>query len=149
MKQNFRAHFFRVIPRQQIALLCLFLSVLAAQAQSAKPSPQATVPALLLSDIHFEPFWDPAKAPQLAAAPSSEWRAILAAAPSPDQPQRFAALQQSCHARGADTSFALMPRRQSSSPSAATCFLMPFNANTTRFFLAQRRKHTELSLKRR
>jgi sphingomyelin phosphodiesterase acid-like 3 len=61
----------------------------------------------MLSDIHFEPFWDPAKAPQLAAAPVSEWKAILAATPSPDQQQRFAALQQACHARGVDTSFTL------------------------------------------
>jgi sphingomyelin phosphodiesterase acid-like 3 len=109
MKQNFRAHFSRVI-WQQIALLCLFLSAIAAQAQSAKPAApqaQAAVPALLLSDIHFDPFSDPAKVPQLAAAPSSGWRAILAAAPSPDQPQRFQSLQQSCHARGADTSYAL------------------------------------------
>ena len=37
----------------------------------------------------------------------SEWKAILAAPPSPDQPQRFAALQQTCHVRGVDTSFAL------------------------------------------
>jgi hypothetical protein len=75
--------------------------------QPRRQAAKVTIPALLLSDIHFEPFWDPAKAPQLAAAPASEWKAILAAAPSPDQQQRFAALQQSCHARGADTSFAL------------------------------------------
>jgi sphingomyelin phosphodiesterase acid-like 3 len=82
----------------------------AAAAQSAKPAAppvMSTVPALLVSDVHFEPFWDPAKAPQLASAPVGEWKSILAAAPSPDQPQRFAALQQACHARGADTSYAL------------------------------------------
>jgi len=103
-----------------IALACFFLCVGAALAQGSPPaatnhkSPalsgqaaEGTVPALLLSDIHFEPFWDPAKVPQLAAAQVSEWKAILAAAPSPDQQQRFAALQQTCHARGADTSFAL------------------------------------------
>jgi sphingomyelin phosphodiesterase acid-like 3 len=103
-----------------IALACFFLCVGAALAQGSPPaatnhkSPalsgqaaKGTVPALLLSDIHFEPFWDPAKVPQLAAAPVSEWKAILATAPSPDQQQRFAALQQTCHARGADTSFAL------------------------------------------
>ena len=103
-----------------IALACFFLCVGAALAQGSPPaatnhkSPalsgqaaKGTVPALLLSDIHFEPFWDPAKVPQLAAAQVSEWKAILAAAPSPDQQQRFAALQQTCHARGADTSFAL------------------------------------------
>jgi sphingomyelin phosphodiesterase acid-like 3 len=110
MKLDLRAHLFRVISRQQIVLLCLLLCAIAAQAQSDKssaPPQQAAVPALLLSDIHFDPFWDPAKVPQLAAAPSSGWRAILAAAPSPSQPQRFQSLQQSCRARAADTSFAL------------------------------------------
>jgi sphingomyelin phosphodiesterase acid-like 3 len=81
---------------------------LAIQGQpKAQQQVQATVPALLLSDIHFEPFWDKAKAPQLAVAPVSEWKAILAAPSSPDREQRFQSLQQSCHARGVDTSFAL------------------------------------------
>jgi sphingomyelin phosphodiesterase acid-like 3 len=71
------------------------------------PPVQSTVPVLLVSDIHFEPFWDPAKVPQLAAASIDQWNVILSAPPSPDQQRRFAALQQACHARGADTSFAL------------------------------------------
>jgi len=96
--------------RQQIAPLCSLLLAGASFAQQVYPTPrpsQATIPALLVSDIHFEPFFDPAKVPQLAAAPVSEWKAILAAPPSPDQQQRFAALQQSCHARGVDTSTTL------------------------------------------
>jgi sphingomyelin phosphodiesterase acid-like 3 len=123
MKRNCAARVHRAVAGWHIALACLFLCAGAALAQSGPPpatnpvllkSPaqsghaaKATVPALLLSDIHFEPFWDPAKVQQLVAAPVSEWKAILAAAPSPDQQQRFAALQQTCHARGADTSFAL------------------------------------------
>jgi sphingomyelin phosphodiesterase acid-like 3 len=84
-----------------------------ALAQSGQPvaahreTAKATVPALLVSDIHFEPFWDPAKVPQLTAAPIDQWSVILAAPPSPDQQQRFVALQQTCHTRGADTSYAL------------------------------------------
>jgi len=66
-----------------------------------------TIPVLLLSDIHFEPFWDPDKVPQLAAAPVSEWKAILAAPPSADRVTRFASLRQTCPARGEDTSNAL------------------------------------------
>ncbi len=79
------------------------VSPIAAHQEQAK----GTVPVLLVSDIHFEPFWDSAKVPQLAAAPVTEWRSILSAPSSPDQQQRFAALQQSCHARGFDTSFPL------------------------------------------
>ncbi|MGD0802391.1 MAG: metallophosphoesterase [Terracidiphilus sp.] len=103
MKPTLAARILRAATMSQIALLLL---AVAALAQSTPPA-KATVPALLVSDIHFEPFWDPAKAPRLAAAPTSEWKAILAAAPSPDREQRFAALQQSCHARGTDTSPAL------------------------------------------
>jgi sphingomyelin phosphodiesterase acid-like 3 len=110
MKRNLAARILRAVAGQQIALICFFLLAGAAFAQSGqpvKPPAKATVPALLLSDIHFEPFWDPAKVPQLAAAPLSEWNSILAAPPSPGQQQSFSALQQSCHTRGFDTSFAL------------------------------------------
>jgi sphingomyelin phosphodiesterase acid-like 3 len=108
MKRNQAYGILDAVAGRHIVLACLFLLTGAAYAQSVKPaSANATVPALLLSDIHFEPFWDPAKAAQLAAAPVSGWKAILAAPPSPDRQQRFAALQQTCHSRSADTSFAL------------------------------------------
>lgn len=62
----------------------------------------------MVSDIHFEPFWDPAKAAQLAAAPAAQWSAILAAPDSPHRSQRFAELQNACHAKGTDTSYPLL-----------------------------------------
>jgi sphingomyelin phosphodiesterase acid-like 3 len=65
------------------------------------------VRALFLSDIHFEPFRDPGKVQQLVAAPVSQWKTILASPPSPDMAARFASLQQACHTRGEDASFAL------------------------------------------
>jgi sphingomyelin phosphodiesterase acid-like 3 len=60
-----------------------------------------------VSDIHFEPFWDPDKVAQLVTAPVGAWRTILSSAPSQNQAQRFDQLQQSCHAKGVDTPFAL------------------------------------------
>ena len=48
-------------------------------------------PALMVSDIHFEPFWDPAKVAQLVAAPPRNGAAILPSPESPDRAQRFAA----------------------------------------------------------
>jgi len=109
-----------------VLLACVFLPCGGAVAQGGQPAaagqprqpaakavlPAAlpgkeTVPALFLSDIHFEPFWDPGKASQLAATPVSGWKAILAAPPSADRAQRFAAIQQTCHARGEDTSYPL------------------------------------------
>ena len=63
----------------------------------------ATIPALFVSDIHFDPFHDPARVRQLVAAPVSQWGSILSRPPSPNQPQAFTTLQQTCFARGIDT----------------------------------------------
>lgn len=94
----------------RIALL-LGISILACQADALASAPARVapaVPAFMISDIHFDPFHDPAKVPQLIAAPVEKWSAILASAPSPDQPQAFDALQQQCHARGVDTPYVLL-----------------------------------------
>jgi sphingomyelin phosphodiesterase acid-like 3 len=77
------------------------------QASTQAANGEPAISALFLSDIHFEPFWDPAKAPQLAAAPVAQWNAILFAPESSDRASQFAALQKSCHAKGIDTSFPL------------------------------------------
>ena len=66
-----------------------------------------TMEALLVSDIHFDPFLDPGKAVRLAAEPVSEWNAILAAPASADAAARWAKVEQTCPTRGADTSFVL------------------------------------------
>jgi sphingomyelin phosphodiesterase acid-like 3 len=113
-RQN-NARFLGAIPLFVIALGFQILNASpAAQAQKAHPAqkvksqePASTVPALLVSDIHFEPFWDPEKAPKLAAAPASEWESILASPASADREARFAALEQTCHARGEDASWPL------------------------------------------
>ena len=65
-------------------------------------APAKTVPALLVSDIHFDPFADPARVPELARAPLSDWNAILAS-PSPDHLKDYTALLTVCSLRGADT----------------------------------------------
>lgn len=95
-----------------LSILCCCLIGLraGAQAQSGAAPGKArgqTVEALLVSDIHFEPFWDPGKAARLKAAPVSQWSAILAGPASVDQATRFAELLQKCKARGADTSYPL------------------------------------------
>lgn len=78
----------------------------ASASQAPSQAPDASARGLMVSDIHFEPFWDPAKVQELAH-PGSNWNAILAQAPSADRAERFAALQKTCHARGADTNFPL------------------------------------------
>src|SRR5208283_86314 len=66
-----------------------------AAARQKKPSAQ-TVEVLFVSDIHFEPFWDPGKSAKLAAAPVTEWKAILGLPATADREQQFAELEQNC-----------------------------------------------------
>lgn len=67
-------------------------------------APATTISALTVSDIHLDPFYDPAKAKQLAAAPASEWEQILSDPESPGRAESYAALQKTCGAKTADTS---------------------------------------------
>jgi len=66
----------------------------------AQTAPRAaTVPAVLLSDLHFDPFHDPAKTAQLLKAPLEKWDAILKSAASLDQAREFSAVQEACKAK--------------------------------------------------
>jgi sphingomyelin phosphodiesterase acid-like 3 len=67
-----------------------------------------TIPALLVSDIHFDPFDDPARVQQLVDAPPSRWSSILSSPPSSTQTQAFTALQEKCSSRGVDTPYTLL-----------------------------------------
>lgn len=95
------------------ALVCWVLAVCcicaggAAIGQSRRPEAGHTASALLLGDIHLDPFHDPNKVARLAAAPASAWERILAEPASANQPAAFAALQRRCNARGVDTSYEL------------------------------------------
>ncbi len=63
---------------------------------------------LMLSDIHLDPFHDPARFAQLRSTPAGGWAAILSAPASPHQAADFAQLQAACNARGTDTPPALL-----------------------------------------
>jgi sphingomyelin phosphodiesterase acid-like 3 len=86
-----------------LLLLTLPLLPLPPLAAQAARSTSGTLPALFLSDIHLDPYADPAKVAKLNAASAADWPAILAAPPSPTQPADFAALQKACPTRGLDT----------------------------------------------
>ena len=88
-------------PFALLALLALAFTATQAQAQK-------TIPALFLSDIHFDPFHDPDRAKDLVAAPAAQWPKLLAAPDSATQPTAFKSLQETCHARGVDTPYALL-----------------------------------------
>jgi sphingomyelin phosphodiesterase acid-like 3 len=88
-------------------LLFALLSFSPLSAAAQAPS-HTTVPVFLLSDIHLDPFHDPAKFQQLRDTPAAGWAAILYAPPSPTQAADFAHLQSTCNAKGIDTPPALL-----------------------------------------
>ena len=90
-----------------ILLLCGVAGWVGAAAQAvAQP---ATVAAVMLSDLHFDPFHDPAKTKLLVAAPIGEWDGILGSAESPGAEADFAAVQSACKAKEAsDPPYALL-----------------------------------------
>jgi sphingomyelin phosphodiesterase acid-like 3 len=79
-----------------------------AQSHPAVKAVGNTIPALLVSDIHLDPFHDPARVKQLVHAEPGQWAAILKSPSSAADEQAFAALQQKCHARGVDTPYPLL-----------------------------------------
>ena len=100
-----RMHALLPAPARSLGLLLLIALVLSGIGLRAEPvKATRTVPALLLSDIHFDPFADPAKVSRLAAAPASEWDRILAEPSSPNREKDLTALLETCKSRGLDTS---------------------------------------------
>jgi sphingomyelin phosphodiesterase acid-like 3 len=90
--------------RRFVPILLLFTS--AANAQTAHSNAN-TVPVLMLSDIHFDPFADPTLVSKLAAADVKAWPAILDAPPKPAVAAAYTQLQKTCGARGSDTNESL------------------------------------------
>ena len=87
-------------------LLAAILAVApAALAQTAAPA--STLPALFLSDIHLDPYADPAKVAKLNASPAAQWPALLATPDSPTRAADTTALSKACPTRGLDTNAAL------------------------------------------
>src|SRR5579863_3252776 len=80
-----------------------------ASAPAGAASQSATVSAVMLSDLHLDPFHDPAKVQQLVKAPVEEWESILRSPDSPTQEADFAAVQQACKAKKlTDSPYALL-----------------------------------------
>lgn len=77
-------------------------------AVAAPPAPSEPVKAVLLSDIHFDPFHDPAKFAQLESTTVDRWATILSEPDSRTQAADFADLQKTCKAKGVDTPWPLL-----------------------------------------
>lgn len=63
---------------------------------------------MMLSDIHFDPFHDPAKLAALRTTPAKDWPRVLNAPDAPTQATDVAALQKACPVRGIDTPWTLL-----------------------------------------
>lgn len=75
---------------------------------SVAPQP-ATVAAVMVSDLHFDPLHDPAKVPLLVKAPVEQWEKILKSPDSATQAAEFAAVQKTCGGRQVgDTPYTLL-----------------------------------------
>jgi sphingomyelin phosphodiesterase acid-like 3 len=89
---------------KQVLILIL---ILLGCAHAAGQTVARTLPVGMFSDIHFDPFHDPAKFVQLQSVPVSSWASILQAPASLHQARDFASLQAACNARDVDTDWAL------------------------------------------
>jgi len=96
---------------RSITALCLSLLIACGVARAAGTPGSTPMPlpnALMISDIHFDPFYDPAKASKLAAAPASAWEAILASPDSPTQAADYTAMLATCKEKAPDTTYPLL-----------------------------------------
>jgi sphingomyelin phosphodiesterase acid-like 3 len=91
-----------------LAALSLTLLMICGAAHAQSAPVHALPQALMISDIHFDPFHDPAKVSQLAAAPVSGWEAILASPDSPTREKDFAALETTCKTATVNTPYSLL-----------------------------------------
>ncbi|WP_420236097.1 hypothetical protein ACOBR2_10640 [Telmatobacter bradus] len=88
------------------SFLCCVLTTVPVLAQKAATTNSETT-ALMVSDVHFEAFRDPAKTASLLSTPVTGWQAILDSPASPDRDTRWQEVETSCHTRGQDTDEAL------------------------------------------
>ena len=83
----------------------------AAPAAKAAPAPvEAVEPitALLISDVHFDPFRDPSKAEKLIDAPEGEWNKIFEEHDALDQKEAFGRVQTACKETAEDSPYPLV-----------------------------------------
>ncbi|HEY4358696.1 MAG TPA: metallophosphoesterase [Acidobacteriaceae bacterium] len=69
---------------------------------------QPAVNVVMLSDLHFDPYRDPAKFQVLRTAPVEQWEQILGSPASATQANDFASLQKACGARAPDSSWSVI-----------------------------------------
>lgn len=89
-------------------LVVLVLACLACAGARAELSPAVSTDAILISDIHFDPFQSPDKVAVLAAAPVAAWGRILRGPAAADREVVAAKVRERCGKNLYDTSPALL-----------------------------------------
>lgn len=87
--------------------LVFFLLLLLATTRAMPQHSNALPTMLMVSDVHFNPFHDPAKVVELARSPAKDWETILGRKDSPSQASGFQELSKACGLRGIDTPYSL------------------------------------------
>ena len=90
------------------AFALLLAGNLACAQGTAQNAPPSAVPALLLADIHFDPFHNPRLVPHLRAAPIERWPAILDRGNGLKADARLAQLEVACRSPRLDTDWYLL-----------------------------------------
>ena len=93
-----------ITARCWMVLASAFLGMVGFAEASLLPEPHP-VSVVMLSDLHFDPYRDPAKVSALRGAPAMQWAKILSDPMSVTQTQDYLSLQTACHARGVDSSW--------------------------------------------
>lgn len=99
--------------RGSVVQLCIVLFLMASAtsgwcSRRASRASGTTADVLMVSDLHFDPFHDPAKIAALRRAPITEWPAILEKPDSASRLNSFTELQRVCKVRGEDTPWPLL-----------------------------------------
>lgn len=90
------------------AVIAFFVSSACILLAPARAQTPRSLPVVMLSDLHFDPYNDPAKLDALRSTDVSQWAAILDRPNSPTQQQSFTTLQKACNARGVDSSWSVV-----------------------------------------
>jgi sphingomyelin phosphodiesterase acid-like 3 len=92
-----------------VLMLLALAGPVAAVAQAKVAPTPTTASVVMLSDLHFDPFHDPAKVPLLVKATVEEWEGILKSPDSAGQEAEFAAVQKACKGKqGVDAPYLLL-----------------------------------------
>lgn len=97
-----------LVPHLLRTFLWIVVVTLGVTIASDAQASRGTLPVVMLSDLHFDPFHDPAKLAQLRATRVEGWAKVLEEPASPKQAADFGALQTSCKARGEDSSWGVL-----------------------------------------